>query len=281
MLKMNRTEGRVKPSLLQTVSWGAVGLSATLAAIGVAGLVGADSPLAAIGSAIIIAGTLLTEIAAARLPVEAERRWIENRPKGAAVALGFLALTGWNVAAGHLGMVAIDSAGVANAREPLALAAAEADAARTTAEEALAAFDAETERQQDGMAAALRGAFESGYVSAGARSVRTMADPGRETRRGALAATVATARTADAVAEAKLAAAPTGRADLELWAFALILEILKGALAWFSTGIARNIPMGTQIDAHPASLSPLERRALKSRCASILATIRHLEAARA
>ena len=132
------------------------------------------------------------------------------------------------------------------------------------------------------MAAALRGAFESGYVTAGARSMRTMADPGREARRATLAGSLADARSADAVAETKLAAAPTGRADLELWAFALVLELLKGALAWFATGARVGSRERTDLTGlDPRTLGPADRRALKSRCASILATIRHLEAARA
>ena len=88
MSKMHRADVRVKtthnilgkvqaflatPWLLAGVSWGAIALSCALAAVGVAGLVGFGSWLARLGTAILIVGTLLTEVAASRLPLHAEK----------------------------------------------------------------------------------------------------------------------------------------------------------------------------------------------------------------
>lgn len=283
---------RSKPWLMESVSWGGVGLSAVLAGVGVIGLVGFESTLAKIGSGILLGGTVLTEIAAARLPVHAERRFREGGVggwiKGCAVVGGFGALTAWNVIAGHFGMVAIDAASVADVRQPLQERAAAADAARETAEEALREFDAESRRESEMMGLALRGAFESGYVTSAARNAReTSAD--RAERRVDLAQAVADARAEDRAAETALEAAPSPRDDRELWAFAIILELLKGALVWFATASERRA-RGTIISSpshegpkiiDPRLASAAERRALKTYCASTLATIRHLEAARA
>lgn len=280
-----------RPWLLETVSMGAVALSVGVAAVGVAGLVGFDSPLAQLGTFIIVAGTVLTETAATRLPVHAEARWREgSRIKAGAVGVGFAVLTVWNLMAGHMGMVAINEAGVADKRQPLVEAAAEADAARETAEEALANFDAETERQGERMASVLRGAFENGYVTSGARAARDDATA-RTEQRQELAAAVAVARSEDRRAEAALAAAPAGRPDHELWAFAVVLELLKGALTWFATaaagaatvaGIAAFRGLKQKVTAADLLALPAEqRRALKQQAASIMAAMRFAEAARA
>lgn len=277
-----------RPWLMESVSWGGVGLSAVLAGVGVVGLVGFESTLAKIGSGILLGGTVLTEIAAARLPVHAQRRFQEGGlggfAKGCAVVAGFAALTCWNVIAGHFGMVAIDSASVADVRRPLEERAAGADAARETAEEALAAFDAETRLQSEQMGLALRGAFESGYVTSAARNARESSAE-RADRRVPLAQAVNDARAVDRAAERALEAAPKSRPDAHLWFFALTLEILKGALTWFSTAsertIIRNRSQQIASVSDPRALSPADRRALKTYCASTLATLRHMEAARA
>lgn len=284
-------DSRTRAWLMESVSWAGVGLSAVLAGVGVIGLVGFESLLAKIGSGILLGGTVLTEIAAARLPVHAERRFREGSwVKGAAVVAGFAALTCWNVIAGHFGMQAIDAAGVNDARAPLEQRAAEADAARETAEEALAQFDAETRQQAEAMGWALRGAFESGYVTSAARNARESADARAERRRG-LAAAASEARAEDRAAERALDAAATPRPDHELWAFAVILELLKGALAWFATASERRtgtvpgansvLQCNTKLADDPRALSPSDRRALKTYCASTLATLRHMEACRA
>ena len=287
MWKMHRAGARVKspnfkPSswLLQGVSWGAIALSCALAAVGVAGLVGFGSWLARLGTAILIFGTLLTEVAASRLPLHAELRVREGSPKkGLAVAVGFIVLTAWNLIAGHFGMSAIDQAGLVDKRGPLEHAVAVADAASETAREALSEFDAETRAHQDALAGALRGAFEAGYVTAGTRAAN--ADDGREAQRQALQAAAASKRGEAAAAHAALEHAPRGRSDIELWAFAVVIEILKGALVWFSTGAGRRgvSHFGVQFEGDLKTLTPEARVAIKRKCASTLATLRHLEAA--
>lgn len=274
--------------LMEGVSAGGVLLSVVVAGIGVAGMIGFASPLAKVGSVVLIAATLLTEVAACRLPTHAQARFAEGGVagwlKGSLVVLGFGALTGWNLIAAHFGAVAIDHAALQDRRAPLERAAAEADAARETAEEALAAHDAEAREERESMALALRGAFESGYITSSSRNAREAAGD-RAERRVALAQAVTDARGRDRAAERALEAAPKPRPDLHLWLFACVLELVKGCLVWFATaGERRNkttLKSGHFIADDPRTLSPAERRELKSRCASILATIRHMEAARA
>jgi hypothetical protein len=271
---------------MESVSWGGIGLSAVLAGVGVAGLIGFESPLAKVGSAVLVLGTLLTEVAAARLPVHAQRRFTEGAwSKGSLVVLGFIGLTGWNLVSAHMGMQAIDAAALQDRRAPLERAAAESDAARETAEEALAAHDAEAREERESMGLALRGAFQSGYITSSTRNAREAAED-RAKRRVALAQAVTDARGADRAAERALEAAPRPRPDLHLWLFALTLELIKGALVWFSTAGERRIsrdknPISIPGNSDPRSMSVAERRELKRWAASTLASIRHLEAARA
>lgn len=227
--------------LMEWVAFGAVLLSCAVAGIGASGIVGWGSLLAAVGTIVLVLGTFFTEFAASRLPVQAESRWRENRRAvGGLVVLGFLLLTAWNVTAGHMGMVAINEAGVADKRGPLVEAHARAVAARETAEEALEAFDTGTERQDAVLGDALRGAFAQGIVT---RSTQALsgASGAREEQRRPLAEQVSTTRAAERQAEARLEAAPRGRPDHELWAFALVLELLKGALVWFCTPRSRKV----------------------------------------
>jgi hypothetical protein len=292
-LASKKAEFASKPWLMESVSWGGIGLSAVLAGVGVCGLVGFESPLAKIGSAILIGGTVLTEIAAARLPVHAQKRFTEGGWfKGSIALFGFAGLTAWNVICGHMGMAAIDHAALQDRRAPLERAAVEADAAREVAEEALDEYDAETRRMSEQMGVALRGAFESGYVTAAARNARESASD-RAEGRVPLAQAVTDARGADRAAARALAAAPSPRPDHELWFFAFVIEMLKGALVWFSTASERRarldakgtsasnsvLQCNTKLPADPRTASAAERRALKTYCASTLATIRHLEAA--
>lgn len=226
---------------MEWIAFGAVLLSCAVAGIGASGIVGWGSVLAAVGTAVLVIGTFFTEFAASRLPVEAESRWRENRRTvSALVVAGFVLLTAWNVTAGHMGMVAINEAGVADKRGPPVAALAAAAANRETAEEALAAFDAATERQDAVLGDALRGAFAQGIVT---RSTQALSGAGaaRAEQRNPLAERVATARAGERQAEARLAAAPRGRPDRELWAFALVLELLKGALVWFCTPRSRRV----------------------------------------
>ncbi len=278
-------DSSVRPWLMESVSWGGIGLSAVLAGVGVAGLVGFESDLAKIGSGILVGGTVLTEIAAARLPTHAQKRFGEGAwVKGSIALFGFMALTGWNVTAAHFGMQAIDAAALQDRRAPLERAAAEADAARETAEEALAAHDAEAREERESMGLALRGAFQSGYITSSTRNAREAAED-RAERRVSLAQAVTDARGADRAAERALEAAPQPRPDLHLWLFAAILEICKGCLVWFSTASerrARPVRAGAEPLADKrrlADMTPAERRAITARAASVLAENRHLQAA--
>lgn len=280
-----------RPVLMESVSAGAVILSAGLAAIGVSGLVGWNSELAIAGSVALIAGTLLTETAAARLPVHAEARAREpglgGKLKAMAAVGGFIVLTGWNVTAGHMGMKAIDNAGRADALRPLsaALEAARAEEGAAVAAEAAAREAAyqSAKRWHESMAA-----VPAGWLRAGDRRQRE-ADAAAERQ----AAAVANAASVTAAAKAKrqaseeaIAALPPPRPDRELWGFTLVLELLKGLLVWFATAAERRSsrPLAARVDAVSPALKVLLARvdelardeidALASLGGSISATVR-------
>lgn len=276
-----------KFDLLHLIAGAAIIMSVALAGFGVAGEYGFGAGLfASLGAGFLLALTLLTEVAAARLLLATEAH-IGARTAGgygkAAAALGvFAVLTAWNLFAGHLGAQAIDRAGVADRRAPLEQGLADAGAALLAAEDDLAAFDAAEQRRAETLAGGLRGAFAAGYVTAASRSLRTMGDDGAAaSRRAALSAALRDARADHARAEAAMAHAPSGRAEHELWIVALVLELLKGALVWLARPRQAQ-GQGHTLDvacANLAALNAAARAALKSRCASILATLRHIEQA--
>lgn len=283
---------------MESVAGAAVLVSVGIAGVGVAGLVGFVSPLAAAGSVALIAVTGLTEIAATRLPVHAEARFSEEgigaKLKGLVVVAGFGALTLWNVTAAHFGAVAIDHAGVADTRAPLERDLTEADADLIAANADLAAFDEATVAQAALWRDAVR-SVDPSYVTTGTRRLEAAdrAAKARNDERRPLARAAASAEARQRLAATALAGAPTGRDERELWLIAGVLELLKGTLVWFATaGRGRRASQAypkrdasaqglLDIGAGLAGLSPAERRALKTQAASILASLRHLEAARA
>ena len=232
--------------LFSGLSWGAIAISAGVAGIGVSGIVGWLSPYAVAGSAALIGGTIVTEIAAAHLPNEAQKRAQEGGLggwlKAIAVVGGFGLLTAWNVTAGHMGMQAINLAGVADKRAPLERTLAREDAALRQTLARLEAFDAETARRAQARQATIMGA-DGRYITARSRAMdeADRAADEREAARAPLLAAIGAAEAAKADAEVALRSAPAGRPDHELWAFALILELCKGALAWFATPVRRHI----------------------------------------
>lgn len=283
MQNATKTSPRGRPWAMEATAMGGVLISAGIAGIGVAGIVGWASPLAMAGSAALIGGTLLTEVAASRLPVHAQARWIERaRLKAAASVLGFLALTAWNVTAGHMGMVAINAAGVADARAPLERALAKADADRLAAQAAVEAFDKAADQSASLWADSLK-TVDSRFVTAGTRRLEAAeeATARRNAERALLMGSVARAAAAQAEATKALQRAPAGRPDHELWGFALILELLKGALVWMATAGERKT--ARERSAAIVALAPKaagemtedELRAMASRGASLQATARH------
>ncbi len=271
-------------TLINTVSNAAIGLSIGLACVGVVGLIGWGSPLAKAGTLFLVGVTVLTEIAAAEMPASIEEHARERDVAGVLKALlaggAFAAFTAWNLFAGHLGATEIERAGLNDLRAPLQAEALRTEAALVTAQEALAAFDVAAEKEADRLAGAAAGAMAAGYVTSAGRAQSTAAQARMEQRRP-LAEAVATARAADAVADQALAHAPTGRPWWELWAPAIVLEILKGALRWLTTRRRFNPAAAPGLGVEAAQLATLDddaRAALKKRCASLLASLRHLEA---
>lgn len=238
-------------TLLETVAWGGVLTSAALAGVGVSGIVGWATPLTTAGSVILIAGTILTEIAASRMPVAAQDHInagsIGGYVKGAIVVAGFAALTTWNVFAGHMGASAINIASVAK-RAPIERALALAESKATTAQRLLADYDAETARRAEARQETIMGADDR-YVSArsSAQDAAERAADTREANRAPLVAAIAAAQTQVAEAELELRNAPNGRPDHELWAFALILELIKGALVWFAAPVRRRLQISGNV----------------------------------
>jgi hypothetical protein len=253
-----------KRSLLEIVAWGGVLTGVTLAGIGVTGIVGFGSALAMAGTGILILGTMLTEIAASRMPVEAQRRAAEGGwfgwVKAGLVAGGFAALTGWNVMAEHMGASAINTASVADKRAPIEKRDADAKAALASAEQVLTAYDAETQRRAAARLDVIMGA-DGRFVTARNRAMNQAdhAADEREAGRAPLMTDIAAKQAAVAQADIDLRNAPNGRPDHELWAFALILELIKGALVWFATPVRRRIAAeGNVLPIDPAFYAELE-----------------------
>lgn len=244
--------GRTRLTLLETVAWGGVVTSAALAGVGVAGIVGWATTLTQAGSAILIAGTLMTEIAASRMPVAAQDHWnagsVGGRVKAVIVIGGFAVLTTWNVFAGHMGADAINRASVADKRAPIERALTLAEAELATAERLLADYDRETERRAEARQQTIMGA-DGRYVTARSRA-QDQADEAadhREAGRAPLVGEITEAEANVAAARLDLRNAPNGRPDHELWAFALILELIKGALVWFAAPVRRRVQIAGNV----------------------------------
>lgn len=279
-----------KQGIAQAVTTGALVASAGLAGYGVLGVYGVDTPLAAAGSAAFASVVVLSEVGASRLLVYAQAAIDTGRKIGAgAIVAGFAALTVCNVAAGHMGLTALDGAITASKAAPLIAAHATAKANADAADEALRAFDDRENAKATNLAVGLKGAMASGYVSAAARALKT--DPEAEARADALrdekATKKAEAKAALERAEMALQSAPKSRPDWQLWAFAAMLELLKGAFQWFAAlGAARaaskiaEAPKGVEsileIDAADFDAVPPEQRAQYiSKLRSLATSLQH------
>ena len=243
MQSQNEIEGDRKPRFAQAVTTGALVASAGLAGYGVLGVYGVDTPLAAAGSAAFASVVILSEVGASRLLVYAQRAIDAGRRVGAgAIVAGFAALTVCNVAAGHMGLYALDGAITDSKAAPLVSAHANAKASAEAAQEALDAFDRKEATKATNLAVGLKGAMASGYVSAAARAFKpdATAEAATDAKRETLQAEKAAAKAALDRAETALAGTPQRRQDWQLWAFAAMLELLKGAFQWFAAlGAAR------------------------------------------
>lgn len=281
---MLKAEKSRHTALLEGVAWGGVATSAALAGVGVADIFGWSTWLTAAGSAIIVAGTMLTETAASRLPVAAQAHATAGSIAGWAKCLatiaGFAALTTWNVYAGHMGAETINRASVAEKRAPLELASAEAAAGLSAAERALADYDAETQRRAAARQQTIMGA-DGRYVTA--RSVAQAAAEAaldeREAARGEFVETIASNGAEAARAEIELRNAPAGLPGYQLWAFALILELIKGALVWFAAPVRRRLTLaGNVLPIEPAAyaeMSEAELTEIESRASAAKALAQH------
>lgn len=271
-------------ALLEGVAWGGVATSAALAGVGVADIFGWSTTLTAAGSAIIVVGTVLTETAASRLPVAAQAHAAAGSIAGWAKCLatiaGFAALTTWNVYAGHMGAETINRASVAEKRAPLELAAAEAGAGLAAATRALADYDAETQRRAVARQQTIMGA-DGRYVTARSRAQAEAeaAIDERQGARGDLVAAVTAKDSASARAEIELRNAPAGLPGYQLWAFALILELIKGALVWFAAPVRRRVGFsGNVLPIEPAAyaeMSEAELTEIESRASAAKALAQH------
>jgi hypothetical protein len=289
MIKTPQRGGpRGRPWLMEGCAGVAVVLSIVLAAIGVSGLVGWASPYAVAGSLLLIAFTTLAEVVACRLPIHAEARareggwsgWI----KAALTVAGFVVLTLVNLAVGHMGLKAIDAAGVADGRAPFVQRLAQAEAAETAAKSSLAAHDKAAADAQAVWAKA-QDQVDVRYVTAGTKRLAAAeaAAKDRAQARALLVDTLAKAEAAAKTAKAEMARAPNPRPDLELWGVALVLEILKGALMWFATpATARRALAKNVIELTPVGeMSDDELERLASQAASWAALVRHEKRRRA
>ncbi len=255
-----------KSVLLEGVANAAVLLSAGVAVIGVSGVIGWSTPLTIAGSGILLGATILTELAASRLPVEAQKRWAEGgRMKACFVGLGFAALTAWNVTAGHMGMEAINRDSVAAQRAPLERAFIDARAASDAADKLLADYDAETQRRAAARLQVIMGA-DGRYVTQRGRETERAerAADEREAGRAPLVEGAADKDAAEARARLELENAPAGRPQHELWGLAIILELLKGALLWFAAPVSGRRGNGAEIiPIEPAAYAAMDEAELQ------------------
>jgi hypothetical protein len=281
-----------KGGVAQAVTTGALIASAGLAGYGVLGVYGLDTPLAIAGSAAFAGVVILSEVGASRLLVYAQRAIdASRRIGGAAIVAGFAALTVCNVAAGHMGLYALDGAITDSKAAPLVAAHAKAKAEAEAAQEALDAFDRKEDAKATNLAVGLKGAMASGYVSAAARAFKPDAatEAATDAKRDGLQADKAAKKAALDRAATALDAAPQRRPDWQLWAFAGMLELLKGAFQWFAAlGAGRaavqavaerkGVETVLELSAEDFAALPAEvRREYASKLRSLAASLQHMK----
>lgn len=270
-----------RPWLMETVAGVAVLVSTGFAAVGVGQFWGWATPWTAAGTAGLIAVTLLTEIAASRMLLHAEKHFAgktwDRMAKGAlALVVGFGGLTCWNVIGTHAGLSEIDHRAVAGQRAPLERTLADAEAAVTAAHSTLDSFDRAADAQDRRWDTALRG-FNSNYVTATTRSLGAadQETQARIERRAALANAEATAIGARDAAQRALDDGPRNRDDRDLWLAVAVLELLKGALVWLATAGERRRPVSGNHDNRPAHLlSERDLEDMMKRGGSMISTAR-------
>lgn len=290
MTKHSTPRPDAKPGWLTgTAATCAVILSAALAGFGVASafwprLVAGD-PVAIVAAAVIVGVVAVSETAAALLLVHAANRASEGAHLWAwAARLAFVGCTFANVMAGHYGAEAINTRLVSPQRAPFEAAVSSADALLTGARNGLAAFEsraagerADLERQLESERTAA-----AGYVTARARAAE-LAREGLARRQTAeregLTADTHAAETALADARARLAAAPKGFEQLQMWGFALLLELLKGLLVRVATPVRRRVnPSGAVLPIDPAAYEAMtddELSDMESRASAAKALAQH------
>lgn len=272
-----------RPWLMESVAGAAVLVSTGFAGVGVAQYWGWACPWTAAGTAGLVAVTLLTEIAASRMLLHAEKHfagknWVGSIKGVLALIVGFGGLTIWNVIGTHAGLSEIDHQAVAERRAPLERTLAGAEARLTAATSTLEAFDTGARAQQSLWQDALRGVNPS-YVTAGTRRLEA-ADAATQRRieaRQQLANEQAAAIAARDNARTALTNGPRNRDDRDLWIATIVLELLKGALVWLATaGERRKLAQGlTGSNDRPAHLlSERELEDMMARGGSMISTAR-------
>lgn len=289
MIHTSTAPGAKPGWLTSTAVSAAVALSATIAAVGVVVTFGdraaAGDPWSIGALAGGVALLVLTEVGAVLSLLAAQRRAGEGHRAVAAVALAlFVVLTGANLAAGHFGAKALNDRLVAAQRAPFETEAAAAAATLAQAGEAKASFEPRAGDELARLEASLAAEREAASlaVTARARAAQAARDAlaaRQAAERQALAAAVTDATARQAQAASALAGAPAGFGEAQLWGFAVVLELLKGLLAWVAVPRRRRQdPSGATIVIAPGDASLLteaELLAEQRRARAWATTIQH------
>lgn len=286
----NRAEA--KPGwLTSAAATTAVVLSAALAGFGIASafwprLVAGD-PVAIVAAAVIVGVVAVSECAAALLLVHAANRANEGSHLWAwAARLAFVFCTAANVLAGHYGAEAINTRLVSPQRAPYESSLSSAEALLTLANNTKGDVEARHARE----VADLERTFEAErsanplYVTARGRQ--------QQEQRDALAARqaaelreaqgeISRATSEVSKARADLDAAPAGFEQVQMWGFALLLELLKGLLVRVATPTQRRRfegASGSVLPIDPASYESMtndELAVIESRASAAKALAQH------
>jgi len=215
------------PIAAHIAAWAAVALATWVSAQWA--LATAGTPIAA---GTMIAVILLMEAVALILVSSARPKGLGH---GMAVVAAFIVLELGNGAAGHMGLVTMDHAGIAAKRAPYEKTLAAAEIAQTTAQTTLDRYDAETARLA-GVRSDLLKNSNGNYVTANtnAAAAGEQAASEREMNRAPLAADLTKAKAATKAAALDLDNAAEKRPEWQWMLVAGIFILAKGGLVWLT-----------------------------------------------
>ena len=291
MQKNSTPSPEAKPGWLTgSAATAAVILSAALAAFGIASafwprLVAGD-PIAWTAGAVIVGVVTVSEIAAALLLVHAANRANEGAHVWAwAARFAFIACTAANVLAGHAGAEAISTRLVAPQRAPYESAVSSADALLTLANNTKADVEARHAREVAGLEREFEAERQANptFVTSRGRQQEEQRAAMRTRQTAELREAqgeISRATEALSTAQANMSRAPQGFSQMQMWGFALLLELLKGLLVRVATPVRRRISQasGAVLPIDPAAYEAMtddELSEMESRASAAKALAQH------